>query len=71
MPQLEHPAITRTLATGYPEAVEQPENGDVDFYGTEILEGDIVAEYDGEIILDENLERYLKEEFGFKFNTAK
>lgn len=71
MPQLEHPAITRTLQTGYPEPIEQAEHiGSVDYFGSEIIEGDSVIEDDGEIILEENLQRYLKEVLGFEFKIA-
>lgn len=61
---MNHPAVERTLKTGYPH----PEvTGAVDYYGDEIAVGDEYAEFDGELILDINLQRFLKEELGFKF----
>lgn len=67
---LEHPDCARALKTGYANVVEQPEHFGTDIFGDEILEGDEICEYDGEIILKENLERYLKNELGFDFKTA-
>lgn len=69
MNQLEHPAITRTLRTGYPNVIEQPEHSGSDYFGDEVLEGDDIVEYDGEVVLKENLERFLSE-MGFEFKTA-
>lgn len=40
-----------------------------DVFGFEILPGDEVVEYDGELILKENLDDYLKE-LGFTFRKA-
>lgn len=65
---MEHPLITRVNRTGY--VTEQPEHVGVDFYGKEILDGDDVVEYDSEIILKDNLERFLAEELGFTFKSA-
>lgn len=67
---LEHPLITQVERTGYPNMVQQQEHYGVDFYGAEILEGDEIVEFDGEIILKENLERFLSEEMEFVFKTA-
>jgi hypothetical protein len=66
---LQHPAITQTLKTGYPNLVEQPEHIGVDYFGFEILAGDEVVEYDGEIVLRENLNDFLQE-LGFEFKTV-
>jgi hypothetical protein len=66
---LQHPDITRTLKTGYPNLVEQPEHMGVDYFGFEILTGDEVVEYDGEIVLRENLHDFLQE-LGFEFKTV-
>lgn len=71
MPPIEHPAVSNINRSGYPlNMVNQPEHSGIDFFGDEILEGDEICEYDGEIILKENLERYLKKELGFDFKTA-
>jgi hypothetical protein len=66
---LEHPSISQTLKTGYPNVVKQPEHMGTDFFGFEILVGDEVVEYDGEIILRENLHDFLME-LGFEFKTV-
>jgi hypothetical protein len=67
---LQHPDITRTLKTGYPNLVEQPEYFGTDVFGDEILAGDDYVEYDGALILMDNLERFLAEEMDFVFKTA-
>ncbi|KLV23048.1 hypothetical protein ABW02_20170 [Niallia circulans] len=68
---LEHPLITQINQLGYPaELEEEIEQAGIDYFGDEIIEGDSVAEYNGEIILQSNLQRYLNEEFGFIFKTA-
>jgi hypothetical protein len=63
--------ISRIEKTGYPNMMDQQEHYGCDFFGDEILEGDEVVEYDGEIILKENLERFLAEEMDFVFKTIK
>lgn len=69
---LEHPDITRTLRTGYPEGlrINQTEHYGIDYFGDEILIGDDVVIDEAEIILKDNLERYLSEEYGFQFKTV-
>lgn len=68
---MEHPEISRALATGYPVPVYEKE-GSIDFFGTEIQSGDEVVTdpNNGEIVLKEDLERYLKEVYDFEFSTA-
>lgn len=66
---LEHPDITRTERTGFPNLVSQPEHIGIDYFGEEVLVGDEYVEYDGDLILLDNLERYLSE-MGFEFKTA-
>ncbi len=67
---LEHPSITQVNRTGYPENLrEQPEHAGIDYFGTEILEGDQIVEFDGEVVLKENLEQYLAV-LGFTFKIA-
>lgn len=68
---LEHPSITRTLKTGYPNVVAQPECCGIDVFGDEILSGDEIAIDEGQqvIILKENLEKYLSERYEFTFKT--
>ncbi|WP_409297705.1 YqaI family protein [Peribacillus sp. SCS-26] len=70
--ELEHPEITQTLKTGYPQK-EQPESCGTDYFGNEILVGDsIVKDPDtGEIILEDSLEDYLIEVKQFLFLKAK
>ncbi|WP_423408051.1 YqaI family protein [Heyndrickxia sp. MSNUG] len=69
---MEHPAITRTLRTGYPtNVIEQPEHCGTDYFDSEILEGDDIIIDGEEQILKENLERYLKEVYGMQFQTIK
>ncbi|MEK5108188.1 hypothetical protein MHI57_17965 [Cytobacillus sp. FSL K6-0129] len=67
---MEHPEVTQLRRTGYPNLVAQPENAGIDYFGEEILEGDEIVEYDGEIILEGNLQRYLCEVLGFEFKSA-
>lgn len=68
---MEHPMISQINKNGYPENLrEQPEHYGIDFFGDEVLEGDDVVEYDGELILKDNLERFLSEELGFVFKAA-
>jgi hypothetical protein len=66
---LEHPAITEMNRKGYIGALNQPECCGIDYFGFEILSGDDVIEFDGEIVLKEHLEDFLKEK-GFEFKTA-
>ncbi|MBO0959528.1 hypothetical protein J1P26_07250 [Neobacillus sp. MM2021_6] len=76
---MEHPIISEINRTGYPRelsgvenVVTQPECNGIDVFGDEILEGDSVVfdQDNGEVILTENLERYLLEYCNFKFTTA-
>jgi len=67
MNQLEHPAISEMNRKGF-IGTEETSCGS-DYFGFEILAGDEVVEYDGEVILKENLDEYLKE-LGFSFRKA-
>ncbi|MED4135754.1 hypothetical protein P4668_25515 [Priestia megaterium] len=69
---VEHPEITQVNRTGYVNMVAQSEHAGVDYFGTEILIGDEIVTDDntGEMVLKEDLEKYLEEEYGFKFTTA-
>lgn len=67
---MEHPEVTQLRRTGYPNMIAQPEHAGIDYFGNEILEGDEIVEYDGEIILEGNLQRYLCEVLGFEFKSA-
>ncbi|WP_433956955.1 YqaI family protein [Cytobacillus horneckiae] len=67
---MDHPLVTQIVRTGYPNMIDQPEHAGIDFFGDEILDGDEVVEYDGELVLVDNLNRYLSEEMGFEFKTA-
>lgn len=66
---LEHPDITRTLRTGYPEP-EKSSHWGIDYFGDEILFGDDIVEIDGEVVLEENLEDYLIEVIQARFRKA-
>jgi hypothetical protein len=71
MPDLEHPDITRTIQTGYPNLVSQPEHWGDDALGDEILNGDTYIELpNGEVLSESNLEDYLIENLGWVFKTA-
>ncbi|RBN38427.1 hypothetical protein DMN50_25450 [Priestia megaterium] len=52
--------------------IAQSEHAGVDYFGTEILIGDEIVTDDntGEVVLKDDLEKYLEEEYGFKFTTA-
>ena len=64
MHDLEHPAVTRTMQTGYPYQVES-EHWGVDARGDEIMYGDTIYEFpDGEVVLEENVWQYLIENLG-------
>lgn len=69
---IEHPEISQTIKTGYPNLVAQPEHVGTDFCGHEILIGDsiVLDPSTGEIVLKENLEEYLSEVYGFAFKTV-
>ncbi|KXZ13508.1 hypothetical protein AXI59_04855 [Bacillus nakamurai] len=41
-----------------------------DFFGDEVTSADNYVIDSGEVILQDNLERYLKEQLGFKFHSA-
>ncbi|MCM3651294.1 YqaI family protein [Metabacillus litoralis] len=66
---IKHSDVTCENRTGFPNMIAQPEHAGIDYFGNEILAGDDVAEFDGEVILKDNLERFL-EEIGFEFKTA-
>lgn len=67
---IEHPDITRTMRTGYPNMIAQPEHAGIDYFGNEILAGDDVVEIDGETVLLENWDRYVEEVLKARFYTA-
>ncbi|NRG47357.1 hypothetical protein HRF87_21765 [Bacillus sp. CRN 9] len=67
---MDHPLVAQIERTGYPNMIDQPEHAGIDFFGDEILNGDEFVEYDGELVLVDNLNRYLSEEMGFEFKTA-
>lgn len=62
--------ITQMERTGYPNVIAQPEHNGDDFFGYEILSGERFYEYDGEIIHEDNLVKFLVEELGFVAKTA-
>jgi Hypothetical protein Yqai len=67
---MNHPIVEKIVRTGYPNMWTQPEHVGIDYFGDEILDGDDIVEYDGEIILKDNLERFLSEVLEFEFKTA-
>lgn len=68
---LEHPMVTQINRYGYPQdLVKQPEHNGFDFYGQELLVGDKFYEFDGDIVSEENLEKFLVEELGFEIKEA-
>ncbi|MEE8669259.1 MAG: hypothetical protein SOI41_01135 [Heyndrickxia coagulans] len=69
---IEHPDITRTLKTGYPNLAERPELFGTDFRGNEILVGDsvVIDTETGEMCLEQDLEDFLVEVKGFVFKIA-
>lgn len=68
MSQLEHPSISQANKTGYTNVLNQQECQGLDYFGNEILSGDDVVEYDGDIVLRDNLNEFL-EALGFTFKT--
>lgn len=69
---IEHPSITNTLKTGYPNLVAQSEHYGTDFFGDEVLVGDdiVIDPETGEMFPQDRLEDYLIEAKGFLFKTA-
>lgn len=61
--------IERANRTGYANVVSQPEFNGIDYFGDEILDGDEIVEYDGEVVLKANLENFLHE-MGFTFKVV-
>lgn len=62
--------VSQINKTGFPENLrEQPEHFGIDIFGDEVLVGDGIVEYNGELILKDNLERFLSE-LGFTFRVA-
>ncbi|WP_108669517.1 YqaI family protein [Peribacillus acanthi] len=64
----DHPVIEQMERCGY--MVEENECAGSDYFGDEIRSEDDIVKFDGEIILECNLRRYLEEEMGFEFTTA-
>lgn len=58
---------------GLENAVNQPEHAGIDFFGDEIIEGDVIVidEDNEEVILLKNLEQYLANYCRFTFSEAK
>lgn len=65
---LEHPSISEINKKGYIGPIEQESCGN-DVFGFEILPGDDIVEFDGETVLKEHLEEFLKD-LGFEFKKA-
>lgn len=70
MSDIEHPAVTQTLRTGYPKSTESGHWG-IDACGNEILHGDVIYEFpNGEIVLMEKVEQFLKQHLGAVIKVA-
>lgn len=72
----DHPMIQQIERTGYPRSYlpvdEEPKQTmpEVDYYGSKIIEGEKYIVVDGDIVLMENLERFLSEEWHLEFKVA-
>jgi hypothetical protein len=66
---LEHPIISEVNRKGFLGSSEHSSHAGIDVFGTEILSGDDIAIDGDEIILKDNLERYLYEVYGITFQT--
>ena len=64
---LEHPVITKIRRYGYPESERAVPK---DYFGDPIFPGDSIVRCDDEIILEENLRRYLTEVWGAEFTVV-
>lgn len=67
---LDHPVVSEINRTGYPNLCDQEEHVGFDVFDDEVLVGDDIVEFNGDIILQDNLERYLSEKMVFIFKTA-
>lgn len=69
---MEHPLVTQIERTGYPYTVKQEEAIGVDYFGTEVWPGDDYFEdpQNGEMIMQDRLQDYMSEVYGFEFKTA-
>jgi hypothetical protein len=65
---LEHPAISEMNKKGYLGGNETMVT-EKDYFGFEIEPGDEVVKFDGDVVLKEHLEEYLKS-IGFEFKKA-
>jgi hypothetical protein len=66
--QLEHPVVSQLNRKGFVDSYSSSHAG-MDYFGDEILVNDDVAIDGDEIILKDNLERYLYEVYGITFQT--
>jgi Hypothetical protein Yqai len=66
---MEYPTITRARLTGYPYPIDEAHHG-TDFFGNEIVRGEDVVEIDGDLVLQDDLQKYLSEVYHAKFYTA-
>jgi hypothetical protein len=62
----EHTQITEMNKKGYVGKPQESEGSD--YFGNELLPGDDVVEFDGEVVLRDNLYEFL-EAIGFTFKT--
>lgn len=64
---LEHPLVTQINRRGYPlSLVERKEDKVFDFFGDEITGNEKFYDFDGDLVLLDNLDKFLTEEFGAK-----
>ena len=66
---LEHPVVTAIRRYGYPEP-EPEKTAPKDYFGDPISPGDPIVRFDDEVILEENLRRYLEEVWGAEYTIA-
>ncbi|RAS75710.1 YqaI family protein [Priestia endophytica] len=69
---MEHPTITQLNRKGYLNMMAQPEHAGIDYFGTELFPGDDIVEdpATGDVVLKEDLEKYLEVVYDFKFSQA-
>lgn len=63
---MEHPVVRWLRKEGLPDA----EVVAVDYFGTEIFEGEYYFEFEGEIVHEDDLERFLYEVLGVQRKQA-
>lgn len=65
---LEHPQISEINRKGYVNSMNQPEHMGRDYFNNELVSGDDVVEFEGEVVLRDQLDDFLQA-LGFTFKT--